>query len=166
VTSARKLIFPSSDGGPAPVTATEQLAEWQDLTGQPALVPTMPGGWHINAAAMSGESPAKAHLHIGWISGDQYFGVDQSRLPASRLARIVLGAGSARTGTATVNGQTWATWSDSHDDTVLLRTGDGQSTLVVSTLPASTATQITATLHQAPSSPSSKSSSSSSSSPG
>ena len=155
VTSARKLIFPSSDNSQAPITATEQLAEWHQLTGRPAVLPVVPGGWHINAATMSGDARPHAHLHVGWVTGQQYFGLDQSLLPASRLTRLVLGPGSAVTGTATVGGEPWTTYRDSHGDTVLERTRSGVTVLVVSTLPAAEVDRVTATLRQAPSSSSS-----------
>lgn len=126
ITPARKLIFAGNNGSAGtPITDTQQLTEWRQLTGHPAMLPPVPAGWRINAATMSGSTVAKAHLHVGWVTPQQqYVGVDEGYLPARRLLAAAIGGGSRAAGTVGIGGRQWAVRSDRRGDVAyVLRQG-------------------------------------------
>jgi hypothetical protein len=136
-TSARKLIEPTgSDVQPA-VSDGQQLLEWRNLTGSPAVLPAVPSGWQINAALMRGTSKSAAELHVGWVSPQQgYVGVDQGLLPAKKVVAFAVGSGAAPSGSAPIDGATWSTWHDSRGETFYVRTEGAKTVVVDGSLPA------------------------------
>lgn len=136
-TSSRRLIQPSVEPVRSGVTDTQQLLEWHGLTGRPALLPTVPSGWRINAATMTGRRPALAELHVGWVSPDQgYLGVDQGLLPVKRVVATAVGAGSRQVGTARIAGSPWQTWRDRRGETFFVETVQSATVVVAGSLPA------------------------------
>ncbi len=135
-TPARELIWPSSAPPAARVDDSQQLTEWQDLTGQAALLPTVPDGWRMNAATMTGTARDKAELHLGWVSPQSgYLGVDQGFLPTRKVVSAAVGTGSVATGSAVIGGATWTTYRDAHGETFYVRTANGLTVVVAGSLP-------------------------------
>lgn len=136
ITPARTLIFPGGDGNSAAaVSDGEQLSEWQHLTGRAALLPPVPAGWRINAATMSGTSPDRAHLHIGWVTpAQQYVGVDEGFGRPRKVLAAAIGPGSRAAPVTVIAGRHWTTRIDVHGDAAYLLSTGRFSVVVTGTL--------------------------------
>jgi hypothetical protein len=68
----------------------------------------------------------------------RYVGVEQERRAASDMIDDFVDRDASRGDDVTVDGETWQTWTDSGDDTALVRQTDDVTTVVVGAVPEST----------------------------
>jgi len=97
----------------------------------------LPDGWVATSVRYSaGDEPS---WHLGMLTKDRrYVGVEQERRAASDMIDDFVDEDASRGDDVTVGGETWQTWTDSGDDTALVRQTDAVTTVVVGAVPEST----------------------------
>ena len=120
-----------------PVTTVEPVAYVrparyaQKVVDFPLLAPRqLPAGWIATSVRYrAGDDPS---WHLGMLTGDRrYVGVEQERLPGSDMVAEFVDQDATRGDDVTVDGARWQTWTDSGDDTALVRQTDAVTTVVV-----------------------------------
>ena len=104
----------------------------------PLLAPAeLPAGWIATSVRYrAGDDPS---WHLGMLTGDRrYVGVEQERKPGSDMVAEFVDQDATRGDDVTVDGATWQTWTDTGDDTALVRQTDAVTTLVVGAVPERT----------------------------
>jgi hypothetical protein len=131
-------------GREEPVTTVEpveylQPAQYaQKQVDFPLFVPQrLPDGWIATSVRYrAGDDPS---WHLGMLTGDRrYVGVEQERKPGPDMVAEFVDQDATRGDDVTVGGQTWQTWTDSGDDTALVRQTDAVTTVVVGAVPEKT----------------------------
>jgi hypothetical protein len=119
---------------PSPVRTVdyEQAAEYaRDQASFDVVSPEdLPEGWRATSARyLTGESGS---WHLGLLTDDdRYVGLEQSASTADAMVEEHVDAQAVEGDPVTVDGEDWATWSDSGGDLALVRETDGTTTLVV-----------------------------------
>jgi hypothetical protein len=130
---------PAVDRDSAPtVDVSSKLNVAASSVSFPVRRPAVPSSWHANSSSTSGTgtgSTANVVVRVGWLTpAGRYVQVSQSGAKIADVLAAETGTESARTGSVTVAGTSWATypsrreevaWATELDGTVVAITGNG-----------------------------------------
>lgn len=92
--------------------------------------PSLPEGWKATTARYV-DGPDE-RWHLGLLTGEgRYVGVEQSGSSTTSMVETHVDENATQGDPVTVDGESWATWSDAGGDLALVREDAGVTTLVV-----------------------------------
>lgn len=127
----------ANTGGPTnpvrPVDYRRTAAYARQQAGFDVVAPDrLPRGWRATSVTFVPQGRQRWHLGV-LTAADKYVGLEQADSSVRSMVRTYVDPAASRGRSVTVDGRTWASWSDSGGDLAFVRRQGHTTTLVVGT---------------------------------